>query len=119
MPKRKSARLDDGLAMTQMTRQRVNRILAMLCDTYRVRPEELCTASRQRQVVEPRHLAMLLIRHEGNNLSYETIGKIFGRTHSTVYLSCVQAYNQLSIDAQLRERIQPILTELQIEIRHA
>lgn len=118
MPKRKSVKPDDGIGLAYTERQRVNRIIAMVCDMYKVQPEDLCTTSRYRHVVEPRQLAMLIIRYAGR-ISYDTIGQIFGRTHGTVYISCLTAYNQITMDRDLRERINPILTELQITIPNA
>lgn len=119
MPKRKQVPPDDGLCITCESRQYINRIVSTLCEMYKITPEEIVGRSQQRHIAEPRQMAMLLIRHADLRITYDVISKIFNRTHGTVLISCRAALDLLELDDTVRQRIQPILSQLNIQLPHA
>lgn len=119
MPKRKPVEPDDGLCLKYEVRQKINWIISTLCQIYGIEPEDLVARSHLRDISEPRQLAMLLIRHTDQAISFETIGRMFDRTYETVRYSCRTAYDLIQESETIRQRIQPVLTELQIHITHA
>ena len=65
----------------------------VICDLFRMIPDELRSSSRARSVVQPRMLAMFLAR-KLTQAAYSEIGAFFGgRNHSTV----------ISAERQVRE----------------
>jgi chromosomal replication initiator protein len=62
----------------------VQEIIEEVAQYFSISPEELCSASRSRQLVNARQIAMYLTR-ELTDLSLPRIGRAFGnRDHSTV-----------------------------------
>lgn len=119
MPKRKQVRPDDGLGITESTRQKINLILRRLCQIYSINPELLSSRSQMRNIVEPRQLAMLLIRRAAPEMTYDAIGRIFDRTGSTVRSSCIDAYDQVVIYPHIRQQLESLINTLQINLNHA
>jgi chromosomal replication initiator protein len=58
-------------------------IMAAVCNHFSLRPADLRSKRRSRNVAVPRQLAMYLCRRL-LNISFPTIGDVFGRDHSTV-----------------------------------
>ncbi len=88
----------------------VERIVARVASAFAITPSELMGPSRQRRVLVPRQVAMLLAREAG--LSLPQVGRAFGRDHTTVMHACTKVMNDLSADAKLRKT----LTELRAEV---
>ena len=59
------------------------RVVALVCHTFHVTPAQLESPSRVRDLVWPRHIAMLLIRRHAK-LTTTHIGYLFGRCHASV-----------------------------------
>lgn len=89
------------------------RIIEVVCKYLNVSEERLTGASRKRELVEGRHIAMAFIRYTNRNLSLKQIGKLFGdRDHSTV-IYAVQTYEDLySTDKSFRKKIDIIKSML-------
>ncbi len=67
----------------------IGRIQKVVCDYFKITPEMFLSASRKRELVQARQIAMYLSRNHTNN-SLATIGsQIGGRDHATV----LHAYN--------------------------
>ena len=88
----------------------VERIIARVAAAFGVGPKELLGPSRQRRVLVPRQVAMLLTREAG--LSLPQVGRAFGRDHTTVLHACNKVMSDLAGDAKLRKT----LTELRAEL---
>ncbi len=70
----------------------------VVCDLFRLIPEELRSSSRARNVAQPRMLAMFLAR-KLTQAAYSEIGEFFGgRNHSTVISAERQVREWLTID---------------------
>lgn len=61
----------------------VDRIIEIVARRYRVDAAELYGACRSEHLVAPRKMAMYLAR-EITGLSYPSLGRIFGRNHTTI-----------------------------------
>lgn len=70
----------------------------VVCDLFRLIPEELRSSSRARNVAQPRMLAMFLAR-KLTQAAYSEIGEFFGgRNHSTVISAERQVQEWLTVD---------------------
>jgi chromosomal replication initiator protein len=66
----------------------LDRVLAAVCEAFKVKPKEVRGKSRLRSIVQARHVAMALAR-DPVGLPLKTIGAYFGgRDHSTVLHAC-------------------------------
>ena len=72
-------------------RERRRMIIAQVCDRRRVTVEELMGRSRLKRVCTARKEAYVMLRQE--RLSFPTIGRMFGRDHTTV-VDGVQRYER-------------------------
>ncbi len=81
----------------------------IVAQQYGIPVEHLSAASRKRQIVEARQLAMFLAKHH-TKTSLKAIGEKFGgRDHSTVIHSCKTVQDLLDTDEKFKE----ILLELE------
>jgi chromosomal replication initiation ATPase DnaA len=87
---------------------RPENVLDLVVTLYGVTRDELAGPSRRRDVMGPRHAAMLVL-HDHLGYSYSTIGQLLGRNHSTV-LAAVGSARKWD-----RSRISPLLMALRDE----
>jgi chromosomal replication initiation ATPase DnaA len=87
-------------------RERRRMIIAQVCDHHGVAVEEVMGRSRFKRICTARKEAYAMLREE--RLSYPTIGRMFGRDHTTV-VDGVQRYrrDQNEDDKQESDRGQP------------
>ena len=84
-----------------------------VADQFGVTPERLRSASRTREVVLPRQIAMYLMKAL-LDMSYSQIGRQFGgRDHSTVIHSIRKIEERAERDEQLRGRLRAIRASLE------
>lgn len=77
---------------------RLSDVERVVCDLFRLIPEELRSSSRARNVAQPRMLAMFLAR-KLTQAAYSEIGEFFGgRNHSTVISAERQVQEWLAVD---------------------
>lgn len=88
----------------------VERIVARVAAGFGVSPAELLGPSRQRRVLLPRQVAMLLARESG--LSLPQVGRAFARDHTTVLHACQKVMGDLAGDAKLRKTLAELRAEL-------
>ena len=82
-----------------------NDIMAVVGQTYGVKPKEMCSKARKQTMVQARQLAMYLI-HKHTGKSYVQIGRLFGgRDHSTVLYSCDQVVRRISVDKDFHRMV--------------
>lgn len=88
--------INDLLGGAEPVEITVDKIFTAVCRKYGVTRSALESPSRQKELAQPRHLCIYLIR-EVTGMSLPQIGKIFSRDHSTV-MSSIKA-----IDKKCRE----------------
>lgn len=71
-----------------------SQVLVAVAEIYGVSMEDLTSRSRRKEVVEPRQVAMFLLR-DMLDLSYPTIGEKLGRDHTTA----IHSYEKINLEA--------------------
>ena len=80
-------------------------IVKTVAEFFEINPEELTDRSRKQGVVEPRQIAMYLLR-EIMKLSYPRIGEKLGnRDHTTAIHACNKISKEINRDASLNQKI--------------
>lgn len=96
-------------------RQRLTpkRIIDHVADYYNLKPEDLTSPNRHQDVLEPRQLAMYLVRQE-LHLSYPKTAASLGRKdHTTAIHSIKKVDRRLVVDLQLKQDLNAIRQGLQ------
>ena len=80
----------------------VEYIINIVCDYFKISPEQMVINTRKRQVVQARQIAMFLSK-KYSNASLASIGQQCGKKdHATVYHACKTIANQLETDKQFK-----------------
>ncbi len=79
-----------------------DRVIAAVASRFHLTPRELCGKGRSRRVTVPRHLAMQLLREQGDRSLAEIGALLGGRDHSTVRHGCERAREALARDGSYR-----------------
>jgi chromosomal replication initiator protein len=88
------------------------RILGLVAERHGLRPESLCGSRRTRTVVQPRQIAMYLMRRL-TEMSLVEIGRVFGgRDHSTVLYACERVAKSIARDSEFAEKIDGLISTL-------
>lgn len=88
-------------------------IIKVVADQYGVRPEDIKSKNRKKEIVTPRHIAMYLIRYLNNDISLEDVGKVLGdRDHSTVIHGCEKIDELIKEDSTLAAEIDVLKKKL-------
>ena len=91
----------------------VEKIRDVVCDYFSISAEALMSKTRQRQITEPRQIAMFLAR-EHTDTALSAIGTTIGkRDHATVLHACKSVKNQIDTDKQFKH----VIKELEQRIR--
>ncbi len=89
----------------------VERILAASARTFGVKVEEILSAKRADNIANARHFAIYIIRRV-TEMSYETIGKIFNRHHTTI----MSSYNTMDLEIKtvkgMEEKVKRVMKEV-------
>jgi len=81
------------------------RIIQIVADFYDLKEKDLLMASRKKEIVRPRQIAMFLLRQELKN-SFPYIGRKFsGKDHTTAIHSFKKIQKELDKDKKLEEEI--------------
>ncbi len=89
----------------------IEEIQQATCDSFALTREELVGRGRSARVIWPRQVAMYLAR-ELTEQSLPTIGRAFGRDHSTVLNACARADQRLSRDRPAFDAVQALTQKL-------
>ncbi len=81
-----------------------DQVLAAVAEVYGISPRDLASRSRRKEVVEPRQVAMYLLR-DMLDLSYPTIGEKLGRDHTTAIHSYEKINHEADRNAILNQKI--------------
>ena len=91
---------------------RAANILEKVAGVYSLKVEDLKGPSRLALVVEARHVAMYLVR-ELLGTPLQQIGQLYGgRDHSTVLYSIRKVATRMGDDAEFRDRVEDVMSEL-------
>lgn len=92
--------------LTQNGARRVSdsQILKAVADYFNVSLEDLVSHNRRKEVVEPRQIAMYLLR-EISELSYPYIGEKMGRDHTTAIHSYEKINQEINRNSTLNQKI--------------
>jgi chromosomal replication initiator protein len=81
------------------------KIIAMVAEFYDIKEKEIVAASRKKEIVRPRQIAMYLLREELKG-SYPFIGKKFGgKDHTTAIYACEKITKELQQSEALVDEI--------------
>jgi chromosomal replication initiator protein len=81
------------------------RVIQFVADFYDLKEKDLLTASRKKEIVKPRQIAMFLLRQELKN-SFPFIGRKFGgKDHTTAIHSYKKILGEIEKDKKLEEEI--------------
>ena len=80
----------------------VEYVINIVCDDFKISPEQMALNTRKRQVVQARQIAMYLSK-KYSNASLASIGQQCGKKdHATVHHACKTIANQLETDKQFK-----------------
>lgn len=79
-------------------------LLRAVSKLYKVTLADLCSPSRRRELVEPRHSAMYVLYKKGG-FSLERIGEIFDRDHSSVLHAVQRVEERRESDPRLKQAL--------------
>lgn len=83
----------------------VDYIIQTVCDHFKVTPAAMQSATRKREVVQVRQIAMYLCKHM-TNCSLSTIGaQTGGKNHATVLHACKTVTNLMETDRNFRDTV--------------
>lgn len=90
----------------------LNDIKDAVCNHFSIKPEELFSKSRKRDIVQARQIAMYFAKNKTNH-SLSAIGAVMGdKDHATVVYSCNTISNLIDTDKILKGRIIEIEAKL-------
>lgn len=90
----------------------INTIESAVCDFYNIKSELIHTASRKRQIVQARQVAMYLSKSY-TEMSLAQIGSLIGKkNHATVLHACRTVREQMEVDKIFREEVAEIEKKL-------
>ncbi len=79
-------------------------VLKAVAEFFSMPPEDLVGRSRKKEIVEPRQIAMYLLR-EILNMSYPYIGEKFGRDHTTAIHSYEKINREINKNSSLNQKV--------------
>ncbi len=79
-------------------------ILRAVAEFFEIKPEDLTGRCRKKEVVEPRQIAMFLLR-DILSMSYPYIGEKLGRDHTTAIHSYEKINHEININSSLNQKI--------------
>lgn len=90
----------------------VSSIESIVCDYYNIKSELIHSASRKRQIVQARQIAMYLSKAY-TEMSLAQIGSLIGKkNHATVLHACKIVKEQMEVDKNFREEISEIESKI-------
>lgn len=90
----------------------VEMIQEVVCSEFKIKIQDLKSASRAKPYSLPRQIAMFLVR-KYTGIPLKDIGNYFGgKDHTTVMHACEKIETQMEINSDLREKVESIQTKL-------
>ena len=89
------------------------RILTTVADAFGVRPDAMCGRRRTHSVVQPRQVAMYLLR-QFTELSLAEVGALLGgRDHTTVIYACERIAERVNHDPTFSDKLNGLISTLE------
>src|SRR5262245_52445450 len=89
------------------------RILTKVAEAFVVRPDAMCGRRRTHSVVQPRQVAMYLLR-QFTELSLAEVGALFGgRDHTTVIYACERIAQRVNLDPTFSDKLNGLISTLE------
>lgn len=95
------------LVKVQDTNSRRDKILEVICGYFQVNLDQLKAKTRQRHVVLPRQVAMVMLRKH-THLGIVKIGRFFLRDHTTVLHSSTTVINLCYTDPEIKRQVDEV-----------
>jgi chromosomal replication initiator protein len=103
-----------GMKITRTKHITPRQIITKTSGYFGIKPEELCSSSRVKHIITPRHIASYLMRTELNE-SYPNIAKAVGRKDWTTIISSFRKIDRdIKLDINLRNQINDIREKLYV-----
>ena len=96
---------------TKARRRTVREIQEQTCAAFGVSMEDLLSTSRAQPVAWPRQVAMYLSR-ELTDATLPTIGRAFGKNHTTVMHACRRTAERMAADREAYDAVRRLTDEL-------
>lgn len=94
----------------------IDDIIDMVAELFDVEPHEVKQKTRKRKYLQPRQLAMAVIRIKFPKKSLKTIGTYFGgKDHTTVIHSFRVVSDMLEVDEDYQDMVLPFLDTIDIK----
>jgi len=104
IPERVASEIVDSSVQSLARHVTDAQVLRVVAEFFNVQPEELVGRSRKKEVVEPRQVAMFLLR-DILNTSYPSIGEKFGRDHTTAIHSYEKINREINKNSSLNQKL--------------
>ncbi len=89
----------------------IERIFAAVTAKYNIPKAELVSKKRTKEIASARHIAVFLIR-EITDISFPSIGKVFGRDYATVHSSYEQISKKYQFDSLFKIEMDELMKEI-------
>ncbi len=103
----------DVMNDVQPTPITIERIIEEVARTFEVTAKDIKSPKRAAQISQARQVAMYVVR-EVTNLSYEEIGKEFGRDHSTAIYAVQQVERNMKNRSDFRNMINDLIKNIKV-----
>ncbi len=90
----------------------VSRILDLICRHFNVKPDQLRSKSRRKEIALPRQIAMYFSR-KFTSATLQNIGKEFNRDHATVLHSIKKIERMLKTNSKFRHQMDYLLSQVE------
>ncbi|MBO4217509.1 MAG: chromosomal replication initiator protein DnaA [Clostridia bacterium] len=105
------AQLSDIISDTEPQAQKIDRIISMVSQHTGVPEEEIKGKKRTKEIAMARHICIYMLRTQ-TELSFPSIGKIFGRDHSTIMYSIDLIQNRIDDDNAFSREMTELANEM-------
>ena len=103
--------IDNEVPPTSVT---INRIIEEVSRTEGVSEEDIKSAKQKANITHARKMCMFIIR-EATTLTFEMIGKEFGKNYSTVIYSINDMEKEIQTDSKMQRKINDIINNIKTE----
>ena len=102
-------RLVDKIVCETTNEITIDRICQTVCEYFNIGRDIITSASRKRQIVQARQIAMYLCRSMIHNCSLSTIGaELGGKDHATVMHACNTVSDLMAFDKTFKKYVSDI-----------
>ncbi len=103
--------LSDIISGTEPQSRKIDRIISMVSQHTGISEEEIKGKKRTKEIAMARHICIYMLRTQ-TELSFPSIGKIFGRDHSTIMYSIDLIQNRIDVDGAFAREMSDLESEI-------